>query len=65
MFSISKSSQIKRSLSHLLKQWITIPDQQNWLTKLLEYDFEIIYKVGTLNGVVDVLSRIHEDGTSL
>lgn len=42
----------KKYSRHLLHQWVTTPDQQNWLVKLL-YDFEIIYKPGTTNKAAD------------
>lgn len=51
----------KKSSRHLLHQWVTTPDQQNWLVKLL-YDFEIIYKPGTTNKAADALSRKEEEG---
>ncbi|KAL5711777.1 hypothetical protein ACHQM5_014019 [Ranunculus cassubicifolius] len=35
--------------------------QQKWITKLLAYNYEIIYKKGNLNIPADCLSRIHED----
>lgn len=34
------------------------PFQQNWVTKLLGYDYEIQYKHGVENVVVDALSRL-------
>ncbi|XP_017425527.2 transposon Ty3-G Gag-Pol polyprotein [Vigna angularis] len=50
----------QRSLRYLLEQRITTHNQQNWIAKLLGYDFEIIYKVGTTNRVADALSRRDE-----
>ena len=35
-------------------------EQQKWVTKMLGYDFEIIYKKGKLNVVADALSRKDE-----
>lgn len=46
------------SLQHLLTQTIQTPDQHKWLTKHLGYDFEVHYKPGKENNIVDALSRI-------
>ncbi|KZV34979.1 peroxidase 64 [Dorcoceras hygrometricum] len=46
-----------RALKELLHQKITTPDQQNWIAKLLGYEFQIKYKAGILNGGADALSR--------
>jgi len=46
----------QKGLRHLLEQGITTQNQQNWQAKLLGYEFEIVYKVGTTNRVADVLS---------
>ena len=49
------------SLKHLLEQRLSSEEQQKWVTKMLGYDFEIIYKKGKKNVVVDALSRKDED----
>ncbi|KZV31629.1 peroxidase 64 [Dorcoceras hygrometricum] len=46
-----------KSLKELLHQRITTPDQQQWLSKLMGYEFQIRYKPGSLNGAADALSR--------
>ena len=50
-----------QSLEYLLEQKVTTSMQQKWLTKLLELSYEIQYKVGSENTVVDCLSRRVED----
>ncbi|KAL4590109.1 hypothetical protein LXL04_003029 [Taraxacum kok-saghyz] len=54
----------QKSLRHLLEQRITTSDQQNWLFKLIGYQFSIAYKPDHENRAADALSRIHE-GTEL
>jgi RNase H-like domain found in reverse transcriptase/Integrase zinc binding domain len=49
-----------RSLHHLLTQTIQTPKQQQFLSKLVGYDFSIKYKLGTSNAAANALSRVHE-----
>lgn len=50
----------QQSLKHLLSQAIQTPEQYKRLTKLMGYDYEIIYKPGRENPVADSLSRIQQ-----
>ncbi|XP_072086978.1 uncharacterized protein [Arachis hypogaea] len=47
----------QQSLKALLEQNLHTPEQHKWLHKLLGYDFEIHYKLGSENVVADALSR--------
>ena len=49
------------SLKHFLEQILSSEEQKKWVTKMLGYDFEIIYKKGKLNVVADALSRKNEE----
>jgi hypothetical protein len=49
------------SLRHFLEQRLSSEEQQKWVTKIMGYDFDIIYKKWKKNGVADALSRKDED----
>jgi hypothetical protein len=54
-----------QSLKYFLEQRISSLDQQKWVTKLFGYNYEIIYKKGKGNVVVDALSKKYEEDRSL
>jgi hypothetical protein len=67
-YLLGKHFQIKtdhQSLKYFLEQRLSSPEQQKWVTKLFGYDYEIIYKKGKDNVVVDALSQKYEDEWSL
>jgi hypothetical protein len=67
-YLLEKHFQIKtdhKSLKYFMEQLISSPEQQKWVTKLFGYDYEIIYKKGKDNVVVDALSRKYEDEGSI
>ena len=49
------------SLKYFLEHRLSSEQKQKWVTKMLGYDFEIIYKKGKQNMVADALSRNYED----
>ena len=48
-----------------MEEILSSQEQQKWVTNMLGYDFEIIYKKGKQNVVVDALSRKDEDVETL
>jgi hypothetical protein len=67
-YLLGKHFQIKtdhQSLKYFLEQRPSSPEKQKWVTKLFGYDYEIIYKKGKDNVVVDALSQKYEDEGSL
>jgi hypothetical protein len=67
-YLLGKRFQIKtnhQSLKYFLEQCISSLEKQKWVTNLFGYDYEIIYKKGKDNVVVDALSRKYEDEGSL
>ncbi|PNX67933.1 retrotransposon-related protein [Trifolium pratense] len=53
----------QKSLKHLLQR-VATADQQNWLSKLLGYHFEVVYKSGPENKAADTLS-LRDEGCEL
>ena len=53
------------SLKYFLEQMLSSEEQQKWVKNMLGFDFEIIYKKGKQNVVVDALSRKDEDVEAL
>lgn len=48
-----------------MTQVVQTPEQQFYLSKLLGYFYDIVYKSGTQNRVADALSRVHDPGPQL
>jgi hypothetical protein len=48
----------QKSLKFLLEQRIVTPEQQKWVSKLVGFDYEIIYRPGHSNLAADTMSRM-------
>ena len=67
-YLIGRHSKVKNdhhSLKYFLEQRLSSEQKQKWVTTMLGYDFEIIYKKGKQNVVAYVLSRKDEDVEAL
>ena len=53
------------SLKYFLEQPLSLEEQKKWVTNMLGYDFDIIYRKGKQNFVADALSRKDEDMEAL
>jgi len=53
------------SLKYFLEQILSLEEHKKWVTNMLGYDFEIVYKKGKQNVLADVLSRKDEDVEAL
>jgi len=53
------------SLKYFLEQILSIEEQKKWVTNILGYDFDIIYRKGKKNFATDALSRKDEDVEAL
>ncbi|KAD7476958.1 hypothetical protein E3N88_00094 [Mikania micrantha] len=62
--NLAKSA-YEREMMALVLERVTTPDQQNWVAKLLGYNFEIQYKPGKSNRAADALSRRDDVGVCL
>ena len=50
----------QKALKFLLEQRVLDGNQQNWVTKLMGYTFQIQYKPRSMNSAADALSRKEE-----
>ena len=60
-FLVGKHFTIKtdhQPLKYLMEQKVSTPSQRTWLAQLMSYDFDIVYKKGAENRVVNVFSRV-------
>jgi len=58
-YLLSQKFIIHTDLHELMTQIIQTPEQNIYLAKLLGYSYQIVYRPGAQNNVVDALSRIH------
>ena len=53
------------SLEYFLEQILSIEEQKKWVTNILSYEFDIIYRKGKKNFVADALARKDENAEAL
>ena len=53
------------NLKCVLEHWLSSQEKQKWVTKMLGFDYEIIYKKCKKNVVVDALYRKYDEEESL
>lgn len=51
-------------LKYLTDQKVSNLLQLKWISKLLVYNYTIVYMIGVENTVVDALNRVYEDATT-
>lgn len=49
------------AIKYIIEQKITTSLQQKWVSKLLGFDYSVVYKKGSENLAADALSRFHEE----
>ncbi|KAH9696914.1 hypothetical protein KPL71_023390 [Citrus sinensis] len=47
----------QQSINFFLEQQVATPEQHKWMSKLMGYDYEIVYRPGRENKAADALSR--------
>lgn len=50
----------QQPLKHMMEQRIITPEQQKFISKLMGFEFNIVYRPGRQNVVADTLSRLGE-----
>jgi hypothetical protein len=67
-YLLGKCFQIKidhQRFNYFLEQIISSPKKQKWVTELFGYDYDIVYKKGKNNVVVDALSKKYKEVGSI
>jgi hypothetical protein len=53
---ISDPNEPLKSIKFLLEQRVVTPEQQKWVSKLVGFEYEIVYRPGKTNAAADSLS---------